>query len=379
MSFYFHPHKIHLLKNKLYEIYLHSSIQGFALSLISIFIPIYLLKLGYSLNQVIIFYIFYFISIAIFSFFSAMLSTKVGLKHTILLRIPLTVIFLLGLYLLPTLKLPINLIAILGGFESILYWIPIHSLFARYSDKEHRAAEVSKWTSFPKIASMAGPLIGAFIAITLGFSILFIITITILLLSVIPLFFTKEIKPHVEFSIKRMSIFFKKDLKFFGGVAANSARGLVDSLFWPIFVFLILKTIWSVGLVGALVSISSIWFILFIGKVSDRVNKKNILKIGGLLLAIVWFLRIFAFDSLFIYSLTVAAGFFAVLIHIPFSAITYNKINKHKKFRDEFIVFREIPVAIGRLTLLLIVLVVTSKFIVSFSLAILTSLFFILY
>ena len=58
-----HMHNIFRLKSELGEIYLNQVIQTFALALIGVFIPIYLLKLGFSLPVVLGFLAVYFLAL----------------------------------------------------------------------------------------------------------------------------------------------------------------------------------------------------------------------------------------------------------------------------------------------------------------------------
>ena len=111
-------------KNKgLQAIYTMHSIQGFALSLVGIFIPIYLLTLGYSVSQAIIFFIIYYIAGLIAAFTAVHIAKYIGLQQTLIFRFPFTFAFLILLYLLESINIPLSLIAFLGGFQNTLYWI----------------------------------------------------------------------------------------------------------------------------------------------------------------------------------------------------------------------------------------------------------------
>ena len=133
MHIHHHFHKIHLLKSELSEIYLNLTIQSFGLSLISIFIPIYLLTLNYSLEQVLIFVMVQFGTLALLSPVSALLANRFGFKHIILFRTPLLLAFLAALYFLPKISMSIYLIAFVGGLAGSLYWTSINSIFARHA------------------------------------------------------------------------------------------------------------------------------------------------------------------------------------------------------------------------------------------------------
>jgi MFS family permease len=340
------------LKKQLNEIYVVHSLDAFVFSLIGIFVPIYLLILGYSISEVLAFYIIKQLAVCVFSFLAGYISTHLGLKHTMLMRFPVVSVFLIMLYSLGSVALPLALIAVLGGLQTALYWMPLHSLFSRSSDRVQMGTEVGRLHSFPKLASVTAPLIGGFIAIFFGFSTLFIAAMAILAVSAITLFYTPEVKPHVNFKVREGIAIFKKYPKYFFAVGVNHLGGMAESVIWPIFVYLTLANVLSIGIVGTLLSAGTVIFTLMTGRFSDRFDRRVIIKTGAILMALVWSLRFFASSETIIYLLTVMAGFFTVLIIVPFASVTYNLARKGNI--DEFIIFREIPVALGRISILLL-------------------------
>src|SRR3990167_7412628 len=92
-------HSIHnFFKDKeLNHFYLTIAIITFGEALIGIFVPIYLYKLGYEIYQILFFYFllsFYFV---IFSYISAKIVSKIGIKHSILFAMPFLIFYMLGL------------------------------------------------------------------------------------------------------------------------------------------------------------------------------------------------------------------------------------------------------------------------------------------
>lgn len=151
------------------------SIQSFALSMIGIFIPIYLLTLHYSVSQVLLFFITHYSFLLVFAFVAIYTASHIGLQQTIIARFPFLFAYFVLLYLLPSVKIPLFAIALLGGLASAFYWIPLHILFTRNAEKKDVGASTGKLFAFPKLASIAGPLIGGYTAAIFGFNILIVI------------------------------------------------------------------------------------------------------------------------------------------------------------------------------------------------------------
>src|SRR3989339_165777 len=174
-------------KNNLKPIYIMHSIEGFAMSLIGIFIPIYFLTLGYSVSDVLIFFITHYTLLPVFGFLAIWVAGRIGLQKTIMTRFPFLFAYLGLLFLLPSRPVPLSLIAFFMALNSALYWIPLHILFARNTDKKDAGSSTGKLFAWPQIASLAGPLLGGFIAATFGFKALISIVCACLLVSILPL------------------------------------------------------------------------------------------------------------------------------------------------------------------------------------------------
>lgn len=377
LDYHIHFPHLDILKNRLYEVYLFHTIGYFAISLFGIFIPIYLLTLGYTLSQVFVFLIIEFVSVSVSALLVMMIAARYGLKHAVFLHIPAILVAILALYSLETLEIPINLIAILLGIHVAFKWLPVHALFANYSHKDHRSFEVAQLISLPTAASIIGPLAGGLIIFFLGFKALFVIAGLILILSVIPLFYTKEIRPRVDFSPSRLGVYIRKYPKLMAANSLHIMRMSAEKIIWPIFVFLTLKDVVSVGIIGALLGAGIVVFTLFIGRISGKAGKGKLLRVGGVLLALVWFSRIYVTSPLTMYLLTFAAGLFTVLVAVPIDTITYTKAKEINIY--EFLVVRELAVNLGRAILVIAALLMANIFLVSFSIAGLGSLLFLFY
>ncbi len=367
-----HFHRIHLIRSELNELYVNILLQTFAISMIWVFIPIYLLVEGFSFNFVLGFLIAQWLGFLIFSPISAKIANRFGFKHIMLLRAPLLILILICFSFLSSFPLPLHILAIFIGISDSLYWVSFNCLFARNSEKAKRAKEVGLIWISRSAASLIAPLAGGLIAYEFGFHILFMISTVILILSVISLFFTPDKKPHIKFSMKRLIS--KKYFKFYEGFFASGLRNINSVYIWPIFVFTILQTTAHVGFALMMAQAGVLFFTTLVEKVRN-IDRRRFLKIGAVLTAIIWLMRLYVRAPYEIYLISLMAGITTLMIIIPFDSFTFDKAAEEKS--DEFIVFREISLATGRIFMLLVLLFVASKFLVGFSLASLSSLWFL--
>ena len=129
------------MKKELGEVYACQLIENLALFLIGIFIPAMLIDVGFGFAWVVFFMLLqYFIYIPATPL-AARINSRLGVKHTILLRAPiltayLSMLMIIGHY--PFLYYPA---AILGGLSLTLFWTSINTEYVRTSDKRREGEE----------------------------------------------------------------------------------------------------------------------------------------------------------------------------------------------------------------------------------------------
>jgi len=173
--------------------YIALSLKTFALSMIGIFIPIFLVaELGLSFFDVAIFYLIHGVSYLFFSPFAGKIASTWGLCRAAIAAIPLYMVFYLGLYNLSTIGIPIHYFAILLGITECLFGLPFGVHFVRSSDKKHRSEEVGFLFTCSILSSVMGPLIGGLLIVLYGFNVLFTVVALFLFLSIIPMMLTRD-------------------------------------------------------------------------------------------------------------------------------------------------------------------------------------------
>ncbi len=367
-------HGIHI-KGELKELYLNLAIRNFALSLIAVFIPIYLLNLGYLLNQVILYQLVYFAVAGIFAIPTAFLSSKYGFKHIVVISIPLMLLQMVLLFSLEYSKVPLYLIAFLGGLSMIFYWLPLNADFAKNSDKKHRGKQAGFLNAVSSASHLLGPLIGALLLKFFSFHLLFFIVLLLMIISTVPLFWTLDIREKSDLRFK--VIFSKRHFKYLIKFIGQGMYYVGEGFIWPLFLFLFVYDTLNVGIATTLKGGGAIVFALILGKLSDLKGRKSLIKIGAVLYSLLWIFRQFFQGPIHVFIFSFLGGLLLTMTNIPFFAKVSDEANKEDIL--EFMTFREIALSIGRLILLTILVLVSYKFAMGFSLAALGHLPFILW
>ena len=346
------------------SVYTMHAMQSFAQSLLGIFVPIYLLTLGNSLSEVLIFFIIYYAVMGPGAFVAIWIAKKLGLIHTINLRFPLLIIFLVCLYLLKQYDFNIYWLAVIGGVQNILYWIPLHLLFTLNAKNKNIGSSTGILFALPKVVNLFAPFIGGLIAYYFGFGILIAISSIIYLLSTLPLVRAGNIAADFTFKFKNGLGLIKKYPKYFLAELFENLGEETSAIIWPLFIYWHYINIPLVGALGTIAKVGAILFTLILGKHADKSDTKKMFKWGAVLLSVIWILRYFVINDVIVYSSTMLIGFFMLMLLVPYSTVLY-KVAK-KETTDEFFVFREIPVAISRVAILSIALLFVSQLEVTF-------------
>ncbi len=363
------------IKIKIKAVYAMHLIDALGFSLIGIFIPVFILSQGYEFQDIIYFYIVHNIFLLATVVIAIIAGKRIGLQLLLVARLPFLFLYFLALLSWESLQFSYFLIAILSGIQAALYWMPFNIIFTRESKPKDMGKFVSRLIAYPQIVGIVGPLIGAVLIKFFGFRFLFAFAFLIIIFSVLPIFQIDIKKVKYDLNFKKGLKLFRKYKKYMIAELFDNFGGETEGIIWPVFVFLTLGSIMSIGFIGALVSVGSIIFTLLVGKWIDKGDYKFYMKIGALSLLAVWLVRFIADNSLAYYLTTVVSGFCLSLLVVPYVA-KMTKIAK-KEVVDEFIIFREFFFFLGRMILFMTALVLLGNIKYLFPLAGLAYLYFL--
>lgn len=328
------------------------SLNNFAMAFVSVFIPIFLLKLGYSFQMVMIWMIIQHTSLLVSTFIAVYISNRIGLVHLLHIRfIVLLTYFSFLLFALENNPTLFYIIPILIGIEGAFYWMPLNILFIRNTKEGDMGNSMSRFFAIPKVLAILSPVVGAFIAVRFGFTSLFSFAMILLFFIFIPILSLQSEKTRFIFSWESTLEIFRKNKRYFiPEIIDNIAEDAM--VVWSIFIYLQLVSTLQVGIIGTIVSCASLFFTLTLGKLTDNWDKHKLLKIGAILLSLIWVLNFFIGESLsnqwIFYVSTILITLSLKVFLVPYSSLLFNRARKDDA---QFIVLREVPVVLGRIIL----------------------------
>lgn len=286
-------------KAQMKELYYFSLLFSFASAMVTIFEPIFFYRQAFSLSAIALYYAVHYVSYALLLPLGGRFATRFGLEKSLMLCLPVYVFYLALLATLPTHRELFWIAPFFLSAHKIFYWPALHAALARAGNKQNRGTELS-WFSLLRYGfGILGPLVGGFIATYADFPTLFIVAAAAILGSAWPLLRTKE---TIRFNPFPYSAPWRIILahRHRGMVLAMMGMGenLIDLVYWPIFMFIVLGSVDKVGIVSA-ITVSVMVLISFaIGELTDRYSRRTVLRMSIPFMMLSYALRPFAFTPL---------------------------------------------------------------------------------
>jgi MFS family permease len=341
-------------------------------SLINVFVPIYLFKLGFPIYQILFFYFLVSLFFVLFSYGGVWVVSKAGEKHAILISTPFLVVYYLGLVFLEELPWLFFLLPLLLALRMILFNYGYHLNFINHSERSRRGRELAFLGIITSLATILAPYLGSLLA-GFSFNLAFMVSSGVILAGTVPLFFSSDKQDKIDFTSLELfrGVFSKKNRGNFISFSGYAIESIIGRMIWPIFIILILETIERTGLVISGSMLLSLGVFYFVGKLTDKVSRATLLKIGTVLYFFAWVGRIFANTAYKIFFIDSYKNLSEKVLHLPWAAHSYDIAKRTNYF--SFIVSREIIFNLIRVGVLPILMLIFwwdfYPFIISFSLA----------
>ena len=308
---------------------LYVFLSTFARNLIEVFIPIILLKNGFSFKEV----MFYFLLANLFcvlidypfALFSKRFSNRalaiIGIISFFLLQIILNFIKLDTFYL-------IN-VAFLFAVYRQAYWMSRRF----YNLKILRGTDLAKKYSIISVINQLGVVISAYVGSLIldyvNVTVLTLISIIIFTLALVVLYFLKfdheKNSEKIEF-IKTIKSIPKQDIFHFG---CYELLHIIKFLF-AIYIFMYIKDNYqTIGIVNVVTNVSIMLFSYFYGRYTDK--KRNLLHLSILLVVLVYIFKANSINYLII-LISFFEGIVLKMYEISLNSYLYNLSKKYEYY-----------------------------------------------
>lgn len=354
----------HHMKRQVKELFIFTTLIDFALALVTIFEPIYLYKIGYGLNQIMLFYFIVYILYFVIIPFGAKFSHRFGYELGMFVGSLFFIAFYVSLFFIDTYPVLFFISPIVFAIQKMFYWPAYHANFARFSDKEEQGKQISVVTVATSIVFILGPVLAGFIISQWGYGTLFIVASILFLSSNIPTLMTRESFKITSFSYKKayQDLFSLENRKSFLAYIGFGEE-LIAVIVWPVFISIVIVNIFDLGLVVTLATFVTTLVVFYIGKLTDSRNKRKILSLGSYIYALSWFFRIFIINTAGVFFVDTLSRLGKNIISVPLIALTYEKAKELEASKERVIMSRvlffEMSLIVGKILAILIIFVLT--------------------
>jgi len=330
---HYHKHRLRHIIHKDFWLYeLSVWLQVFARSLIGVFIPILLLKAGFSVVEVLAYFLIFNIINVPLNFLARHLIIKFGARVTLILGQIASIFYFIILYNLDARIWGLLIfLAVFAALYDTMYWVAHYYFFLNSIKKDKN---VSKDTSIMhivrEVAGLLAPAIGAVVLIVSGQKTLIAISIAVLFLAIWPLYklkhikdkpVLKEIKPFKEYFLKTSS---KRD---YFSRAMFEIHSAAEDRIWPLFIFSLFGSLESVAWLPVIVSGTTILFTYMAGKANTK-KRRTMIILGSMFMALTWLVRLYCGNEIFFYISVFLVGLFSLIISVPLESSLYEEGEK---------------------------------------------------
>lgn len=340
------PHHAHYHLFRLTEmskIFWAHTLLVVSMALVGVFVPIYLLKLGYSIQAVLCF-------LALMGLFSIPLQAvaahavvRFGAYRLMAVGIFFQILYFATLISLPHIPdvsdsiWPLMYASFIWALYRTSYWLGFHINFSRADHHKHAERDVGSIQALVVFSKGIAPAIGGVVAGFAGINWIYGVAIGLSLLAMLPLV-RHHAKPY-KFapSVKRLDL-----RKLRPDVVASMSNGsttVAETVVWPILVFMLVDTYQAVGILSSVVAIASILTALYVRGRTARRGERHFLKEGVYLSSASDVMRLIAQNAGHVFGINLFSGIGNSMYYTPYFSRYYTHASEES--RIEYITLME--------------------------------------
>ena len=338
----------HHLTRQVRELYLATVLQNLALAMLLLFEPIYLWQQGFSVSQI----LWFFLAIYVIYLFTVPLGAKFatiqGFEKSIAISTIAQIAYYAALYLVAWSWWWAVPAVLLYTLQKMFYWPAWHADFARYSDLTEEGKEVSALHVTLSAVYIVGPLIGGALITYGSWLSMFIFGCLLILVSNWPLLrtreqFTPRNFPYGE-AFKRL--FARENWRSFIGYLGFGEE-LILLVLWPVFIATVITQYVEIGALVAGSTLIMVLATLYVGKLSDEQNKHSLLRMATVLYVLTWLARLLIRSPFSVFMVDSSSRLTKNIVQVPLHTLLYEKAKSHSVM-DTVVAF-EMALVVGKI------------------------------
>lgn len=322
-----HSHLRHIQTDgNLQKLYWSYAITGLATAIVSVLGPIYLYKIGYSIEWI----LWYLLLTALIKLPLLYVAFKCIARWGSYRAMAVGIFFLILSYLsIGTIEVfdwPIFILAATKALANAFYYPAFRVSFANDCDKTKAGTQISALHSIMLGLGLIAPLAGGLIATGWGVSAVYYVGALMFATSSMVLLSARRGTENLSFNLTNIPYGKAKNDYISNGFYSTS--GLADLLAWPLLLSFIVPSYAGIGLIGSLFVLLSLGVSLLVGKLEDKRGERVFTVTGSILGVFHSGLRVLVSSITHLVGLSLVGAISSALLASSYESRYYKNVDR---------------------------------------------------
>lgn len=331
----------------------------FGLNVFGLFLPIILYQAYGNTDLLIAWYISHSLGYFLLAPLGGQLMNKIGIRKSLYIGVLFRIPYFIAFYHFASNPI---LFATIASVALIIirstFWLPFQTDSAKFSSKKNRGKQFSLLFSISSLLSIAAPALAGFLMAKWGFTLITIVAMIISISSMVPFLFLPKTKETVTWTYgETFKYFFHPfNRRMVGAYMADGAVGVINGVFWPLFLFFILDGKYNtIGLITAGILLVGLMLRLVVGNFLDKFSKVKMVRIGTILNSTAWLLKTVVVSVLGVFFVSLYHTLAIIVLRTSLDTLVYEKAADRGHYIDEYTLIKEMSIHLGKVLILILV------------------------
>lgn len=299
-------------------------------SLVLVFVPIFLLKMGLSFQTVLV----YLVLQGLFSFLmqypALKLISRLGASHAMALGLAIQAGFGLMLLTYSQVQWPVWALALPWALNRVLYWPAFHVFFSGANAHHNDGSQVGFLQALVTFSKGAAPAVGGIVATIYGINWLYALSIGLYILAALPLL---GHEPPREKGEPRRALSWRRIRRDLVAECGNAITTCAEIIVWPILIFLAVSSYAGVGILSSVIALASIATALYVTRRQKGHGPHHYIRRGVTIASLSDLFRLAAQSTESIFGVNLMGGVGNALYYAPFFSRYYQHADEETRLK----------------------------------------------
>jgi len=141
-----------------------------------------------------------------------------------------------------------------------------------------------------------------------------------------------------------------------GAYMADGAVGIVNGVFWPLFLFFIMNGEYNaMGMITGGILLAGLVIRLIVGNFLDKFEKMKLVRIGTILNSSAWLVKTIVVSALHVFLASIYHTIAIIVLRTSLDTLVYEKAADRGHYIDEYTLIKEMAIHLGKIFILVLI------------------------